>query len=147
MAVKLSYHRWHERAGRCLQLLWFPPLDHTINPRWYIEVTTESYGGAPIHLGTGGKGLLSMTLPPRVAHRINGRRWSVFYLWFGVRYDGEARQFVHRRIIHRAGSENVHHRQLFSQKGPLSPWASSDKHHRRLSQNRWWKPRWWLNFL
>jgi hypothetical protein len=21
MAVKLSYHRWHERAGRCLQLL------------------------------------------------------------------------------------------------------------------------------
>ena len=43
MVVKLSYHHRQQRVGRHLQLLRFPPLDHTRNQRCYISVTIGSY--------------------------------------------------------------------------------------------------------
>jgi hypothetical protein len=39
--VKLSYRHRHEREGRRLQLLRFPPLDHTMNQQCYISVTAR----------------------------------------------------------------------------------------------------------
>jgi hypothetical protein len=73
--VKLSYHHRHERAGRHLQLLRFPPPDNTMNRWCYISVTAGSYAVGPINPATGGENLLSLAPSSRVAHRINDRRW------------------------------------------------------------------------